>query len=491
MYSTINIKYENQVFPYLIEYSSTDNAEYNHNMKYRNDGGIVRLYDDKMCYYKHENEWHQIDFHDMKSEYMPIDVSLSNIRVCIPDHSIDTYIKKVRYALTAYTWINGNKIDFGTHIFKINDAYANSNGVIKRGNNEYRTCVDFTIADVFDIIYSDDWKDFRHNICGEPENINTAVPPLYMSLHIVDEYEGRYVLKDDCIGGSTCVSISDESNMLKLNISSVLDPLGFQFKLNMNSVYNWFLTYLSETYQRTSSYNKIKFQLAIKSKTGIIDGPTMAWNPDEDYGLCTQTIQWSNIPNDSPFKIFFNKWDRQDENDWEYEEGWSIIGSVNVIEDDEEIFTVISNELPITQELFSLYTNGGSEKIIDMSDMNIAKYNLVNKIENNVIMIDRPSKSKSSIQQTVFFKVNDTELLTLHPNVTENISINLDDYKTKANSMVLQIEGCRFNAIGENSYGTIFKITANTIPSTAVSGIYYILDENLELVTTGKYNCIR
>jgi hypothetical protein len=55
----------------------------------------------------------------------------------------------------------------------------------------------------------------------------------------------------------------------------------------------------------------------------------------------------------------------------------------------------------------------------------------------------------------------------------------------------LLIEGCKFAQIGSNKYGVLFKITANTIPASAITGTYYILDANDELVTTGKYNCIR
>ena len=80
-------------------------------------------------------------------------------------------------------------------------------------------------------------------------------------------------------------------------------------------------------------------------------------------------------------------------------------------------------------------------------------------------------------------------MLTLHPIVAENICINLDDYKSKVSKFVLQIDGCKFEQIGANSYGVLFKIPANVINSD--SGTYYILNEDFELVTTGKYNCIR
>ena len=119
----------------------------------------------------------------------------------------------------------------------------------------------------------------------------------------------------------------------------------------------------------------------------------------------------------------------------------------------DEIFSLVSNEIPITQEIFSTMVNGGMEKIIDVSDMEINTYNVVNKIENKIVQIERPNESKSNIMQPIFFRVKDTETLTLHPVVTENISINLDDYKTKVDKFTLLIEGCRFEQIGSNSYG--------------------------------------
>ena len=87
--------------------------------------------------------------------------------------------------------------------------------------------------------------------------------------------------------------------------------------------------------------------------------------------------------------------------------GWNIVGSLIVFNSGwkKEIFSIVSNELPITQYLFSIFTNGGAEKIIDIQDMNITQYNVVNKIENKIIQMERPNVSKSNIIQPVFFRV--------------------------------------------------------------------------------------
>ena len=137
-----------------------------------------------------------------------------------------------------------------------------------------------------------------------------------------------------------------------------------------------------------------------------------------------------------------------------------------------------------------MFTNGGSEKIIELSDMDIKTFNVINKIENKIIQVERPNESKANIVQPVFFRVKEAEVLTLHPVVTENISINLDDYKSKVSRFILKIGDNMFDQIGANSYGILFKIKANVLPSTLTTGTYYILDENKELVTTGKYNCV-
>jgi hypothetical protein len=122
--------------------------------------------------------------------------------------------------------------------------------------------------------------------------------------------------------------------------------------------------------------------------------------------------------------------------------------------------------------------------------MEFINYTVVNKIENNILQIERPNESKSNIIQPVFFRVKETEFLTIHPAVTENISINLDDYKSKVKNFILQIEGCTFKQIGTNSYGALFKVVGSNLPKNMPTGLYYILDENYELITTGKYKYV-
>lgn len=489
MRNNINIQSIDNTFNYVIEYVNNDNLLNTHtnsaDIKWafsKRSKNCIHLLEDKIQYYKHFNDWYLINDLDFNNQYIPENISTSKMIIYIPNHNISNYISGIKYILSVNTWINGNKIDLGSHVFKPTDTKAINSGILKNGNNEYCECIEFDIIDPFELIYSDKWIEFRKNVCKEPIKINSTGSQLYVTLYCVKEVDNRYMLMSEYAGGMTNFNISKNTDFLKLNINTSLNPLGLKFNLDMNSEYDWILEYLYETYNINTSHSKIKLETVIKSKDSVIIGPSINYNPTITDGKNIQYITYDNLMNIDNIKLFFSTWDA-------FEEGWNFIGSLIVFDEyDEEIFNVVSNEIPITQEVFSIFINGGAKKIIDLNDMNITQYNVVNKINNEIIHLDRPEDSKSNIIQPVFFRVKDAELLTLHPEVTENICINLDDYKSKVDRFILQIGNCRFDQIGANKYGIIFKVIGKKI-SGVESGLYYILNENSELVTTGKFNC--
>lgn len=494
MRRSINITGNDQIFPYIIDYSKSNTKTDGIDIQWCIDKNVIRLFEGDVEYYRNNNEWYSADsLTDISIDYIPEYVNISKVRVYVPTHNICAYTKGFRYAVSFNTWINGIKIDLGTFMFKPIDVYAVTDGVIKNGNNEYHEYIDVNIIDPFYLLYSDDWIQFRNKICKEPLGLNTTSAALQVSLFVVDEYDNKYLLNSNWNGGATAFDISDYDDFISLRLYENNDPFGLQFKLFMNSEYDWLLDYMKETYNITASHNDIEYSLIIKNKNNAIIGPTIGYSSTEYNGVVIQNIPVNLITN-SGLNEFLGSWDM-------FEDGWSFVGSMSVVdkvidsagnEDKFELFTVVSNELPITQDVFSRFTNGGSQKILDIDkDMNVTTYNVVNKISNKIIQLERPNESKNNIIQPVFFKVKDLEKLTLHPEVTENISINLDDYKSKVGKFILQIGGCQFEQIGSNSYGILFKIPANTLPSSLINGTYYVLNENLELVTTGKYNCIR
>lgn len=504
MRNCINIKANDISFKYLLEYSKNNTGKSVQNIeiddleqyipivKYYETLNDIKLFKNDINYYRNNNDWYSIN--KIKEEYstelIPKNIKLNSIKLYIPTYSISNYLKNIKYALSVNTWINGKKIDLGTYIFKPTDTLAIPSGCIKDGNNEYYEFIEFDIIDPFYLIYSDEWDNFRKQKCFEEINTNNCVSNINISLFIVEEYNDSYIIKENLTGGYTNFSISDNSDYLELKLNISQEPLGFDFNISMNTEYKGdLIEYLKETYYLTNIEDAdISFELVIKDNNSIIFDPNIItiFSKDNDINTdkCIHKLVWSEIGEDNLIKTFFNDWNT-------FTETYSFVGSVIVYDKEKnEVISLVSNEIPITQEIFSIFTNGGNEKIIDISDMKITTYNVINKIENNITTIERPNESKSNIIQPVFFRVKETEILTLHPAVTENICINLDQYKSKVDRFTLKIGDNYFYQIGANNYGIIFKVHAHSLPNNIASGIYYILDDNKEVITTGKYNIV-
>jgi hypothetical protein len=128
---------------------------------------------------------------------------------------------------------------------------------------------------------------------------------------------------------------------------------------------------------------------------------------------------------------------------------------------------------------------------VDLNDLNmeIKKFDVVNIVENKVVMLENPSEHKSNVVKPIFVKVQDTDAIRLHRSVTENISINLDAYKNKVSAFILKIGDMNFYEIGRINSGIVFKVIGTNL-STQNEGLYYILNNDGELVTTGKYSVV-
>lgn len=149
-------------------------------------------------------------------------------------------------------------------------------------------------------------------------------------------------------------------------------------------------------------------------------------------------------------------------------------------------WTVRSNSLQITQEMWACL-DGVYDDIISIETMNIQKPRIVNQTVQNVVTMTAQTDSKANVVQPVFFRVRELASIVVHPEVTENICINLDSYKSQTDRFMIKIEGTIFQEIGRTEYGVIFKVYGNMLPGKQANGIYYVLDSNAELITTGKY----
>ena len=119
--------------------------------------------------------------------------------------------------------------------------------------------------------------------------------------------------------------------------------------------------------------------------------------------------------------------------------------------------------------------------------MVINKPYIVNKTVQHVTQMTSQTDSKANIVQPVFFRARELANIILHPAVTENICINLDAYKAQVSSFFIKVEGTTFPEIGRTEAGVIFKVQGNMLPGSQNAGVYYILNQDADLVTTGKY----
>ena len=124
---------------------------------------------------------------------------------------------------------------------------------------------------------------------------------------------------------------------------------------------------------------------------------------------------------------------------------------------------------------------------LDLIDMNNYEVSVVNKIQKEVVKINRPEDYKSNIVRPVFIRTEPLGDITIHPAVSENIAINLNKYKSKVGIFHIRIEGVDFVEIGRTPSAIIFGIDGNLLPNAVTEGVAYILDGDFKLVTTTHY----
>lgn len=525
---------------------------------------------------------------DGKISYIP-----STIRLLFPQFSVETFNKNYLYALTAYTWICNTRIQLGSYIINRNDALA-CDKVLKFNGVEYYEYIDFEIPDPYEIYYSDDWKDFRENICHEPLKTNFTEGLLYFSLYPVELHGDNYVMLDSFSGAQNSVNISDSHkdhlrlhiktnidipknicNPIKLNViksewesvenkpTSItinddknhdcncagidaafilqmcyVDLFGsnnyYQIlpenkcdecdcnNINTNDVKN-----ISEEWLNNDKSNEIIEDAAVmesnwrpaiicdlyfnNSFISIKEYIQETYNIDDDIKVVYTLVLRDNdniftqIDSES-INTHYNFVDfgfiDKDNNDidWVWYDNYmtnytgqlylQCLATIKVFRDDEwiDFIYIKSNDIPVTQEIFSYLINKENFYInLDNIDMNIYNINAVNKTVNTIYQLDNPADAKANIIQPIFFKARDASDIIIHPDVTENICINLDSFKSKVKTFFIQIEGTPFTEIGRISAGVIFKIVGAKLAKTVNQGLYYILNEDGELVTNGKY----
>lgn len=507
MHTNINLIYNENQYSYIVEYNQTTTYATENKLSPHVIGEqILFRYDKNPLYIKQLNTWRSVGSEEMYKNHIPDFYKEAEIILYFPLYSIDLYDNNIKYALTINTWICGVKVIIGSYIIDRSQAYACDQEKVFI-NNKYYECIKLYIADPYNLMYSDDWKDFRENVCGEIPRTNSVGSIINISLHpvVYNQAEDLYIKNNKYIGGQNSINISNSEDdfinlKLKTNINNKLSfderpsmILDIGFNNEYNQTINGLKEYLMETYRIENC--SIKYELVIG-------------NENELYAILSSPVLSMEDAGDIKADYIFTKDDILKSNNFKNWIGWKegifLTGSVNIMDESKEsIIYILSNKIPLDHEIYKyfvgydFYVNGSPINNINLNSINMRLYNInaVNHVENTIVQISRPEDVKSRLIQPVFYKTVDAMNINIHPKVTETICINLDIYKAKVDTFILKIEDTIFPEIGRNQSGVLFKIKNPTIikdekGKEKLTGIYYVLNQDEELVTNGKYNYI-
>ena len=483
-YTNINILNQEKRFRYVFEYQDDIEETLTSNLSYEiTKDNRIDFFDPYVNLKREGNEWYLYEGEHTTSEHLPSDYyNISSLNIYFPEFSLETYEGDVNYALTINTWIHGKYVYLGTYLINRKDAIACDKVKTFEGNRYYEY-INLRIIDPWYLTYGDEWKEFRQAVCGEQNRegheINETGSIINISLHPIEEVDNKYIKLGEYIGGQNSINLSDTYNdYISYHINRE-EYYGYEErvhgKLRFNTSYNQDIEglklYLKETYNIDNFV--LRYEFVLKDKEDIYKSYQFFKDDIECILSCVD--------------FNFDSWNG-------FKEGLVLVSSIDIIVDYEDedtppILSLISNEIPFTQDIFKFYIGEPPFHHVALSliDMNNYNINAVNKIEKKIIQVERPSDYKANILKPVYYKVKDLASLILHPSVTENICINLDTYKSTVDTFIIQIENVSFIERARTNSGVIFKIVGTNLPHSVESGVYYILNQDSELVTTGKF----
>lgn len=515
LHTNINIISQeySRAYKYFIDFMDESKfdeaAEYYFNL-YNNNDGIRFVHQDYAEYeWYDKNSWQPVeitdDFLSLSTQFADEYVKLKKVRLQFPMYSLESDSNKTEnYILEIYTYINGYKVVLGTRHITKKDSLTHKR--IKRLGNEYYEYKDIWIIDPFRFCYGDEWAPFRQAVLGEPAELNNTGSLISFSLTPVDADGDRWVKSINTSGGANSVMLdTDNDDDMKLKaifVNNYKYKPSISITTQFNPIYDSITEYLKETYNIDANANDVytQWELVVKDAENIwkqvktdmikIDDD---WTPTYRFTRDDVSFEdWSEFVEALEFKATLNFYYHKEN----IPEGADLDEWVPDERDDEYVLALylLSNSVFITPDVFKFFIK---DEIYDkkinyknIEDMNVYKIGAVNKIEKKIINVERSDNYKSNIIRPVFFRTQQSGNIQIHTDANENIAINLDSYKSKVAAFRLRIEGIDFVEVGRNNSGVIFKITSSKLPKENYSGSYYIIDENNELVTEGKYEYI-
>lgn len=482
--TNINVTYEDHMFKYLCKLEDNQSRIINQ-WSYSN-GYFYPKYQD-VHIERNVNNW-EIVQNNNGYDNLPETTSVSKVTLFIPDYSVNTYIPNIEYIFSVGLKIENQYVSLFEKIINPLDLLPVSRKMRVNGENYYQQ-YEVECINPYSLVYSDEWKSFREEVCGELDGTNISEQYICISLHPIyfsQDSDNLYYKHEECNGSFNMISIAT-NEYLKLKLTNNTDKFlennvpHFKAEISFNKEYNGDLSdYLRETYGITEY--EINWELVIADENNIYK------NINSNTGPTTQFIFEKYISDKTTYE--YNELCFENSDGWK--EGIHIVASASINYGDGEI-NLISEKSPFTLQLLEFFTQSKYIPCINLQELNMNVYNIntINEIATTEVKTISPNESKTGIITPVFYRAHETNDIIIHPEVNEIISINLDSYKYKVDRFILRIEGVNYNEYGRVSSGVLFKVNGGSLPGNVIDGTYYILDYESNLVTTGKYKYVK
>jgi hypothetical protein len=436
-------------------------------------------YTDNEIIYKDVNNYyrtHDVDVIDFASDSTLIQSNI--VRVYLPDMNPSRYNKRLNYYISASTRIGRRNIILYSNVISANDFLA-SERLKTIGQQIYSNYYEFEILSPFELFFNPGYADFRTTYCYNGPNVtNDSTPIVTISIYAVDDMYGdeREYHNSLSFGSGSTILIPDDYSNMNLDVTGVLsfDSLKFKSTLMFNrTIYSSIEDYFLKNYNMNIDF--ITKELTILDDDNIYR--MFQWNHDLRSDINDDDRADFSITDKTPFDMCDNseQWNDYDINIYRQQPfiGWyDFINGMyaqcvyKVYSDGIPKMYIKTNRVYITQDEYCFLINNPMTINLNDITMNVENVKIINKIENNVIQIQRPDDYKNNLVKPVFYKAYsaDTIVIMRDPNVggslKQYISIELPS-NVSANAIKLfrlRINGQVFTEVARQMNQIIFLI---------------------------------
>lgn len=415
------------------------------------------------------------------------------LKVYFPEYKPELFVDDMNYLVEVFLNIEQHKVLLHSGIHTFLENVANET-IFRQNETDYYEYFPILIPSPYEILFGDDFDGFRQAIGDIRENITSSVINI-----VITPLDDQKQIHSYVNFGTTCLQINNgDDNYLKPRLgTNVSEPFAqplFQIDWKFNSLYEQtdegMHQYFKETYfieDYVIAYEFLVYDKETNVYKDFVEYDLSAGKHYElDYESCILGWEMLNFSLIARCNIQFIARDEYEKMLAENEQR-ALDGRPDYVP--EFLLELSTQEYSITPEVYKYFAQQSVVNNIDFGKqkMNNYTFNIVNKVNKQVVQLERPTDYKANIIKPVFYKVRDLGMLNINPEVTENICLNLDAYKSKTKYFFIQIEGVIFNQIGSISAGIVFNIVGNKLPNRVGEGTYYILNSDKEMITSGKY----